>query len=368
MKRFRAFIIKEFRHLFRDWRTAIVLFTIPLIQLMLFGYVITTEIKNARIAILDFSNDEITHQITNKLLASGYFILDAGLKSIDEVEPAFQKGKIKEVIVFEPDFGQKLIKTNKASIQILTDASDPNMASLLDTYTRSIIVSFQNELNKNQPQGKHIITEFRMFYNEGLRSAYMFVPGTMAMILMLISALMTSVSIAREKEMGTMEILLVSPLKPSQIILGKLIPYMALAFADMLVILLIGHVVFGVPVRGNLLLLIGTGTLFILLALSLGVLISTIARTQQVAMIISLIGLMLPTILLSGFIFPIENMPEILQWFSVIMPPRWFLSAIKDIMLKGAGISYVWDNLLIMAFMMLFFILLSIKKFKTRLE
>ena len=207
-----------------------------------------------------------------------------------------------------------------------------------------------------------------MFYNEGLRSAFMFVPGTMALILMLISAMMTSVSIAREKEMGTMEILLVSPLKPIQIVLGKVVPYMALAFIDMMVIILIGHFVFGVPIRGSAILLIGTGTLFILLALTLGVLISTIAKTQQIAMIISLIGLMLPTILLSGFIYPIENMPKVLQAVSFIMPPRWFLSAIKDIMLKGAGIFEIWHDLLAMVVMWFLFISLSVRNFKIRLE
>jgi ABC-2 type transport system permease protein len=368
MKRFNAFVLKEFRHLFRDPRTMVVLFTIPIIQLMLFGYVITTEIKDARIAILDFSNDEVTKQITNKLLASGYFILEAKLNDIKEVEPAFRKGKIKEVIVFEQDFGRKLIHDNKASMQILTDASDPNMASLLDTYTRNIITNYQLDLNKTVSNTMFIQTEFRMFYNEGLRSAFMFVPGTMALILMLISALMTSVSIAREKELGTMEILLVSPLKPIQIVMGKVVPYMTLAFVDMLTIILIGHFVFGVPIRGSALLLIGTGSLFILLALTLGVLISTVARTQQIAMIISLIGLMLPTILLSGFIFPIENMPKVLQLVSTVMPPRWFLATIKDIMLKGAGFFQVWFNLLIMTSMMIFFIGLSIKKFKIRLE
>jgi ABC-2 type transport system permease protein len=368
MKRFRAFVLKEFRHLLRDPRTVIVLFAIPVIQLMLFGYVITTEIKDAHIAILDYSNDEVSQQITNKLLASGYFILDEKLTHIDQVEPVFRKGKIKEVIVFEKGFGQKLIQENMASMQILTDASDPNMASLLDAYTRNIVSAYQQELNKTKSQTGIIKTEFRMFYNEGLRSAFMFVPGTMALILMLISAMMTSVSIAREKELGTMEILLVSPLKPVQIVLGKVVPYMALAFIDMMVIILIGHFVFGVPIRGSSVLLIGTGTLFILLALSLGVLISTIAKTQQIAMIISLIGLMLPTILLSGFIFPIENMPKILQAVSFVMPPRWFLSAIKDIMLKGAGIMDIWRDLLAMTLMLIFFISLSVQKFKIRLE
>lgn len=368
MRRFRAFVIKEFRHLLRDPRTMFVLFAIPIIQLMLFGYVITTEIKDAHIAILDNSNDEVTHQITNKLLASGYFILDTRLSTINEVEPAFRKGKIKEVIVFEEGFGKKLLHENKASMQIITDASDPNMARLLDVYTRNIVTAYQQELNNTAVKSAIINVEFRMFYNEGLRSAFMFVPGTMALILMLISAMMTSVSIAREKELGTMEILLVSPLKPIQIVLGKVVPYMVLAFIDMMVIILIGHFIFGVPIRGSALLLIGTGSLFILLALTLGVLISTVAKTQQVAMIISLVGLMLPTILLSGFIFPIENMPKILQVVSTAMPPRWFLDAIKNIMLKGAGIMDIWRDLLIMTGMWILFVVLSVRKFKIRLE
>lgn len=368
MKRFKAFVIKEFRHLLRDPRTIIVLITIPIIQLLLFGYVISTEIKDTRIAILDYSNDELTHKITNKLLASGYFILDSRLKSKNEIEPEFKKGRIKEVIIFEEGFGQNLIHEGKASMQIITDASDPNMASLLDAYTRNIIQSFQTELISKVGSPINVQAEYRMFYNEELRSAHLFVPGTMALILMLISALMTSVSIAREKELGTMEVLLVSPLRPIAIVLGKVVPYMSLAFIDMILILVIGHFIFQVPVRGSVILLILTGTLFILLALTLGVMISTMAKTQQVAMIISLIGLMLPTVLLSGFIFPIENMPKILQYVSIAMPPRWFLEAIKNIMLKGAGVGHIWQSLLIMFGMLLFFIQVSVRKFKIRLE
>ncbi len=352
----------------RDPRTMLILFAIPVIQLLLFGYVISTEIKNAHIAILDNSNDEITQKITNKLLASDYFILDSRLSSIKEVEPAFKKGIIKEVIVFEEGFGRKLLQENKASMQILTDASDPNLANLLDIYTRSIVSAYQQELSKSTLKSGLINVEFRMFYNEELKSAFLFVPGTMALILMLISALMTSVSIAREKELGTMEVLLVSPLRPIQIILGKVVPYMTLAFVDMMAIILIGHFVFGVPIRGSSFLLIGTGTLFIMLALTLGILISTVSKTQQVAMLISMVGLMLPTILLSGFIFPIENMPKVLQAFSFVLPPRWFLNTIKDIMLKGAGFFDIWPNLLVMVGMLIFFITLSVKKFKIRLE
>lgn len=367
MNRFKAFVIKEFRHLLRDPRTVFVLFAIPIIQLLIFGYVISTEIKDARIAILDYSNDAITQKITNKLLASEYFILEERLTHESQIEAMFKSGKVKEVVIFEHDFAKKLMREGNAAMQIITDASDPNSASLLDSYTRSIVMSFLNEQNITPAKGI-VQTEFRMFYNEELKSTYLFVPGTMALILMLISALMTSVSITREKELGTMEILLVSPLQPIQIVLGKLIPYLALSVIDMIGIIAIGNIVFDVPVRGSLVLLLFTGTLFILLALTLGVMISTIAKTQQVAMIISLIGLMLPTVLLSGFIFPIENMPLPLQYFSLIMPPRWFLEAIKSIMIKGMGIGYVWKELSIMTGMLIALIAISVKKFEIRLN
>jgi len=213
-----------------------------------------------------------------------------------------------------------------------------------------------------------IRVEHRMFYNEQLRSANMFVPGTIALILMLISTLMTSISIAREKELGTMEVLLVSPLRPIQIILGKVIPYLALAFLNSVVIIGVGFFIFHVPVRGIVILLFGLCLLYIFLALSLGITISTAVKTQQAAMLISLVGMMLPTIILSGFIFPIDNMPRVLQFLSVVMPPRWFLSALKDVMLKGSGLSLIWDELLIMTGMLAAFIIISVKKFQIRLS
>jgi ABC-2 type transport system permease protein len=367
MNRFEAFVVKEFRHLLRDFRTVLIIFGIPVIQLILFGYVITTEIKNARIAILDPSKDEISTALTNKILSSGYFMLDREIKSESQITSLFKNGKIKEVIVFEENFGSNFLKTGIANMQIITDASDPNTANLLENYTRSIVNSYVQEnalLNNNLL----INVQSRMFYNEQLRSANMFVPGIIALILMLISALMTSISITREKESGTMEILLVSPLRPLQIILGKVIPYLALAFLNSVVIIGVGYFIFGVPVKGNVILLFSLCLLFILLALSIGITISTVARTQQSAMLMSLVGLMLPTLLLSGFIFPIENMPKVLQWLSILMPPRWFLTALKDIMLKGVGLGFIWKEVLILIAMLIAFILISVKKFKIRLE
>jgi ABC-2 type transport system permease protein len=368
MKQFWGFVIKEFYHIFRDKRTMVVLFGMPFILMVLFGFVITNEVKDINIAVLDLSKDNITKQITNKIVSSGYFKIHDNLKSYNDIEKVFRKGIVKEVIVFEPDFAKKLTKDNTASIQILADASDANLANLITNYTTGIIRTYNAELNKGQQLPYQITIEPRMAYNQALKGVFMFVPGIMAMILMLISALMTSISIVREKELGTMEILLVSPLKPLQIIIGKVTPYIALSFINALIIILLGYFVFGLPVRGNMFLLLSECLLFITLALSLGIFISTATNSQQVAMMISLVALMLPTILLSGFIFPIENMPVIIQWLCQITPPKWFIIILKNIMIKGVGFEYVWKETLVLLGMTVFLIVASAKKFKVRLE
>jgi ABC-2 type transport system permease protein len=368
MNQFIGFVKKEFYHIFRDVRTMLVLFGIPIVQLLIFGYVVNNEIKDIRIAILDKSKDDVTQHLSNKILSSGYFILDENLQSDNEIEAIFRKGNVREVIIFEPDFAKNLEKNKIAHVQIIADASDANTANLIVNYTSAIINNYLKEVNINPAMGMQIIPEVRMVFNEEMKSVYMFVPGTMAMILMLISAMMTSISIAREKELGTMEVLLVSPLNPAQIVIGKVIPYVALSFINAVMIIILGYFVFGMPVKGSLALLLAESFLFISLALSLGIFISTVAKTQQVAMFISLFALMLPTLLLSGFIFPTENMPIVLQWISNIMPPKYFIIIIKNIMLKGAGFMYVWKETLILFLMMIVFIALSVKKFKIRLE
>ncbi|MGE4586376.1 MAG: ABC transporter permease [Mangrovibacterium sp.] len=368
MNSFFGFVRKEFLHIFRDVRTIVILFGIPVVQLLLFGTVITNEIKDAKIAVYDQSKDELTREITAKLLSSGYFLLDRQLGNAKEIEATLRKGKVKEVLVFEANFSETLEREGKAGIQLIADASDPNTARLLAGYTAGIISDYLEKEAGGLKEPLYISPEVRMYYNEELKSVYMFVPGLMAMILMLISAMMTSISITREKETGTMEILLVSPLRPVHIILGKVIPYLLLSFINAAVIVLIGYFVFGVPVKGSWFLLMAESVLFILMALCLGILISSVAETQMVAMFISLIALMLPAILISGFIFPIENMPEPLQFLSLLMPSRWFIVILKNIMLKGTGILYCWKETLILAGMAVTFIVVAVKKFKVRLE
>lgn len=368
MKEFTGFVKKEFLHIFRDVRTMLVLFGIPVAQLLIFGYVVSTEIKDIRIAIYDPSKDVVSLDISNKIISSGYFILEENLDNIDDVESIFKKGNVKEIIIFESDFANRLGKEKTANIQILADASDANTANLIVNYTTGIIQNYMKERNQFAKIPMQIEPKVRMVFNEEMKSVYMFVPGTMALILMLVSAMMTSISIAREKEMGTMEVLLVSPLHPVQIIIGKVIPYVVISFINAIVIILIGYFVFGMPVNGSLSLLLAESFLFISLALSLGIFISTMSKNQEVAMFISMFALLLPTILLSGFIFPTENMPVILQWISYAMPPKYFIIIVKNIMLKGLGFTYVWKETLILFGMMLAFIALSVKKFKLRLE
>lgn len=368
MKRFWGFVIKEFYHIFRDKRTMLVLFGMPVVQLLLFGFVITNEIKDIKIAILDYSKDNVTRQLSLKLLSSGYFKLDEYLTKQSDIEPAFRNGKVKEVIVFERNFAEKLKRSGTAGIQILADASDANTANLIANYTTAIIMDYSRNLNKNAVTPMQILPQVRMMFNEQLKGVYMFIPGIMAMILMLISALLTSVSIVREKELGTMEVLLVSPLKPIQIIIGKVTPYILLSFINAVVIVVLGNLVFDMPVQGSTILLLAESMLFIIMALSLGIFISTATSSQQTAMFISMFALMLPTILLSGFVFPIANMPWILQILCQLLPPKWFIIIIKDIMIKGTGFSYIWMETLVLAGMTCFFILLSYKKFKIRLE
>lgn len=368
MNPFLGFIQKEVYHILRDRRSLLILLGMPVVQILLFGFAITNEIKNVDVAILDYSKDARTQEIINKIGSSQYFSINQLLDREADIETVFKKGKIKAVINFEKDFGKNLIKERQASIQIITDATDQNTANTISNYINSILQDYQKEQNKALPHEYQIVTETRMVYNPELRSVYMFVPGVMTVILMLISAMMTSISITKEKELGTMEVLLVSPLKPLQVIAGKVVPYIFLSVFNAIVIILLGIFVFNMPIQGNLLMLGLESVLFIITSLTLGILISTISASQQTAMMASLMGLMLPTILLSGFIFPIHSMPVILQVLSNIIPAKWFIIIIKGILLKGVEITFIWKETLILIGMTLFFMALSVKKYKIRLE
>jgi len=368
MKRFIGFIKKEFYHIFRDKRTLFILFGMPIVQIMLFGFAITNEINNVDIAILDKSKDVTTKEIVNKISSSKYFSLKQVIKNEAEIEAVFKKGDVKAVLVFEKDFSKNLTKENNATVQIITDATDPNTANTITNFINSILQNYRQEINKGIHIDYQIVPKTRMVYNQELKSVFMFVPGVMTIILMLVSAMMTSISITKEKELGTMEILLVSPLKPFQVIIGKVVPYIFLSVINAVIIIVLSIFIFKMPIEGSLFLLGFESVLFIINALSLGILISTISETQQTAMMLSLMGLLLPVILLSGFIFPINSMPKILQIISNVIPATWYIIILKGIMLKGIGLAILWKETLILLGMTIFFILLSIKKYKIRLE
>lgn len=368
MKRFIGFVTKEFYHIFRDKRSMFILFGMPIIQIMLFGFAITNEINNVNIAILDQSKDTETQKIINKINASKYFNIEQEITNENQIESIFKKGKVKAVLVFENHFIKNLQTKKQAKVQVITDATDPNIANTITNYVNAILQNYTQEINKNNQPNYQIQTQTQLYYNPELKSVFTFVPGVMTTILMLVSAMMTSISITREKELGTMEVLLVSPIKPFQVIIGKVFPYIFISIINATIILLLGFFVFGMPIEGSLFLLIFESILFIISALSLGILISTVSNSQQTAMMISLMGLMLPVIILSGFIFPISSMPVPMQIISNIIPAKWFIIIIKAIMLKGASIAVIWKETLILLGMTVFFIALSIKKYKIRLE
>lgn len=368
MKQFFEFVKKECFHIFRDRRTLIILFGMPVVLIVLFGFAITNEIRHARIAVLDYSQDALSHGLVKKITASTYFDLAENLRSEKDILPAFRKGDIRMVIVIPNGFSRDFIRERKAAIQLLTDASDPNTATTLINYANAIIVQYQQEQTNLQHLPLTIHPEVRMVYNPMLKSVFLFVPGVMTLILMLVCAMMTSITITREKELGTMEILLVSPLRPMLIIAGKVVPYVLLSFFISIIILCLGSWIFGMPVKGSILLLLSACGLFCLTALSLGILISSLTNSQQTAMMVSMMGLLLPTILLSGFVYPIESMPVPLQIVSNILPAKWFIIILKDIMLKGSGLRQIALPMGILGGMTCFFLIVSLRKFKIRLS
>lgn len=367
MKQFISFVKKEFYHIFRDRRTMFILLGMPVVQIIIFGFALTNEVKNSRIAILDNSKDAATASLTAELDASRYFDLGKNLTDPRQMEEEFRKGRIKMAIVFPQHFGEDLQHFNMAQVQLIADAADPNTANQLVNYATSVIMDYQNRISNNRQLPYTINTEMRMLYNPQLKGAFNFVPGVMAMVLLLVCTMMTAITIVREKETGTMEILLVSPVKPMRVVIAKAIPYLLLSTVNIISILLLSVFVLEVPINGSLPLLLGISVLFILVSLSLGLLISAGTTTQQTAMFISLVALFLPTVMLSGFMFPVENMPLPLRVISNIVPAKWYYSMVKSVMIKGLGVQAIWKELVILTGMLVFLLSLAIKKFKIRL-
>lgn len=368
MKQFFIFVRKEFLHVFRDNKTLLMLFGLPIVQIILFGFALTNEIKNSNIVICDYAKDNASQQIIEKISTSRSFDVKQIIIDKNEIESVFKEGDVKLVVVFPNNFEQDLYHRNLANVQIIADASDPNTASTLTGYINSILADYQQGINKKAGAKPIIQPEVRMLYNPELKGATNFVPGVMALVLLLVCVLMTSVSIVKEKEKGTMEILLVSPMNPFTVIIAKAIPYFFLSLVNLTAILAMSIFLLDMPMNGSMLLLYGVSCILILCALSLGLLISNVTSTQQAAMLITLMAMLLPTVLFSGFMFPLENMPMPLQIFANILPSKWYYIIVKSIMIKGLGFMSIWKETMILSGMTAFLLLISFQKFKIRLQ
>jgi ABC-2 type transport system permease protein len=367
MTQFLTFVRKEFYHVFRDQKTLLILFGLPIIQILLFGFALTNEIKNSRIVICDYSKDETTQRIISKITATNNFEIDHVLMSETQIEEAFKSGKIKMAVVFPSNFTRDLQDKRKAIMQVVADASDPNTATTLTSYVTTIVRNYQQDLMQGRLLPMQIISETRMIYNPQLKGTTNYVPGVMSLVLLLVCVMMTSVSIVREKENGTMEVLLVSPFNPMMVIASKAVPYLLLSVVNLSIIILLSVTLLDMPLNGSLALLFSVSTLFILTALSLGLLISNLTNSQQTAMLVSLMGMLLPTMLLTGFMFPLENMPVPLQVIANVLPSKWYYIIVKSVMIKGLGFGAIWKETLILLGMTLFFLVVAIRNFKVRL-
>lgn len=352
MKQFTSFIIKEAKHIVRDKRTMLILFGMPIIMMLLFGYAITNDIKNVRTVIVMSNADYTTQQAVDRLSVSENFTITKVVATPSDAQKAIREQKADLAIVFGSGYARGL-----SGLQFIVDGADPNMAQQWTNYARAVIT--------NRDGG---MVNTRLLYNPQMKSAYNFVPAIMGTLLMLVCAMMTSISIVREKEKGTMEVLLVSPVRPLMIIVAKVIPYLVLAFIILIVILLMANFVLGVPVQGSLFWIFVISTIYILLALSLGLLVSNIAKTQLAALLMSAMLLLMPIVMLSGMIFPIESMPKILQYVSAIIPTRYYTSAMRKLMIMGVGVDQVLHEMMVLIGMFVALLGLSLSKFNKRLE
>ena len=360
MKQFWSFVIKEAKHIFRDKRTMLILFGMPVVLMFIFGFAITTDVKNVRTVVVTSQMSPQTQQTVERLAKSEYFDIVSTIATPQGAEKMIRSQKADMAVVFD----------QHRNVQLIVDGADPNMSQQWTNYAQQVIIrsSSARLLPEGRKNSQLSIVNLRMLYNPQMRSAYNFVPAIMGVILMLICAMMTSISVVREKERGTMELLLVSPVRPLMVIIAKVIPYLVLAFGIMVVILLMARFVLDVPLAGSLFWIVVVSTLYILLALSLGLLISNIAQTQLVALLMSAMMLLVPNVMLSGMLFPIESMPTVLQWVAAVMPPRYFIDCMRKLMIMGVGIGDVLKEVVILAAMTIFFLVVALKKFNVRLE
>ena len=366
MKQFSSFVIKEAKHIVRDRRTMLILFVMPVVLMLIFGFAISNDVRNVRAVVVTSQMDHVTQQVIDRLSHSEYFVITATVGTSKEAEQLIRRQKADMSLTPSPS--PKGEGSSNLQWQIMVDGSDPNMAQQWTTYAQSILSQPVDGKHYSLPSPFGEGLGVRLLYNPRMKSAYNFVPAIMGMLLMLICAMMTSVSIVREKEKGTMEVLLVSPVRPIMMIVAKAVPYLVLAFAILVSILLMARFVLGVPLAGSILWIFVVSAIYILLALSLGLLISNIASSQLMALLLSAMVLLMPIVMLSGMLFPIESMPMVLQWISAVIPPRYYIEAMRKLMIMGVGIGEVMREVAILSGMTIFLLIVSLAKFKTRLE
>lgn len=347
MSVFLSMIKKETLHLIRDSRTMTVVLVMPIVLLLLFGFAISTEVNNVNVVAVVNKHDDTSRNLVEKLRTNSYFTFK-GVVAFDDVEPMLRRGEIDAAVIMKSDGGN-------TAYQIIADASNTSMAQTATGYVENVI---------NGSNGAMIL--MRTLYNPQLKSAYNFVPGIMGMVFILICAMMTSVSIVSEKETGTMNLLLVSPVKPRTIILGKLVPYFILSCIILMLALIVAYVFLGLPVSLNILNVIWVSLIYVILALALGLLISTLVNTQVTALLVSGVLFMLPVVMLSGMIFPIDNMPVALQWLSCIIPARWYIFAMRTLMIQQLPATYVMCEVAVLIGMTIIVLFLAVKKFNTK--
>lgn len=365
MKALRALLLKELLHILRDRRTLAVLLLLPVVQVVIFGYAIRTDVRDIRLAIVDPVPDEVTLRIRTALSGGQLFRVVAVLDRVEKLEDLFKTEAAQAAVVFEPGFARQLGRGEPAELLIITDSTEPNTGATIEAFAAGIIQSAQREMGLDS--AVRIVPRVRIRFNPTAESKNLFVPGLMAFVLTIISTLMTAITLTREKETGTMETLLVSPLRPWQVVIGKVTPYLLIGFVGIVGVLLEARLIFDVPLRGSALLLMAEGMLFILVSLALGVLISSRTSSQRVAMTAALLGTMLPTMILSGFIFPVESMPRAMQVISNIVPAKWFVIIARGIMLKGVGLEHLWQETLALAVMAMILLFASARSFHERL-
>ena len=358
---------KEVYHIIRDRRTLVVIIAMPILQVVVFGYAIRTDVDHVRLAIVDPAPDAVTLAIRSRFDAAGIFRTVAVVPRVDGLGPLFERGDAQGAVAFEPGFAEHLARGLPARVLIVSDASEPNTGSIVQAYAAAVVQTYERE-HQRPGSGIRIVPDVRMRFNPTRESSNLFVPGLMAFVLTIVSSLMTAISLTREKETGTMEALLVSPLRPWQIITGKVAPYLLVGFVSVAGVILEARLIFNVPLRGSATLLLVEGLIYILVSLSLGILISARTSSQRVAMMGALIGTLMPTMLLSGFIFPIESMPWPLRAVSIVVPARWFVTIARSIMLKGVGLAYLWPATLVLLAMALVLLAASTRSFHERLE